>query len=258
MESTEQVKPDPFAPTTLAALAAKLFAKENKAKSKAKEQSKKEAKTEKKPRERKFLRKAVKEDHASKMIGCVTEDRVNASVFFDLLAKSGKRIVTRKIDGALVQVLLYRSDEDRVNDEKEAIRRYTGEYDLLDAHGSQLDRAKNRAKFERMKVNVGMWNHAHGHPSVGGWVAGLPDEQKKNLDDLEGRHRAFSIDMKEAIEAEDRAAFREAFAEVKRVSVLLHKPMNMHALREKLRCSGWTDVEIGNLGWECAGVGVFW
>jgi hypothetical protein len=108
---------------------------------------------------------------------------IDATEFFTAIKKAGRR-------PNVIGVLLYTTEQCQRQDEQEAIQAYIG-YDNNLAHGTNLDNARTTAnsnlKVKKVNLPQDKEYSRSSKPIFDGYVAGMPNKQKKLLNNLIGR-----------------------------------------------------------------------
>lgn len=105
---------------------------------------------------------------------------IDATEFFTAIKKAGKR-------PNIVGVLLYTTEQCQRQDEREAIQAYVG-WDKNLAHGTNLDKARTTAKSYLKAEETSSKEYSRSSkPTFNGYVAGMPNVQKRLLNNLIGR-----------------------------------------------------------------------
>jgi hypothetical protein len=105
---------------------------------------------------------------------------IDAVGFFDAVKKAGRRPNP-------VGVFLYTTEQEQRQDERNAIQAYIGWNKNL-PHGTNLDGARTAANCELKTGSFQRKEYCRSSkPTFDGYVAGMPNEQKKQLSNLTGR-----------------------------------------------------------------------
>ena len=103
---------------------------------------------------------------------------IDAKGFFDALKSAGKRPNAKGVP-------MFTNIATQRQDERDAVQAYIGWNSRL-PHGTNLDKARTQANSE-LRSYVGKEYSRSSKPTIAGYVAGMPNETRKRVENLQGR-----------------------------------------------------------------------
>lgn len=198
--------------------------------------------------------KNQKPQHSGSVMICPDQEKIGWEKFFSELRSAGVRDVevTDK-DGNIHIFKRYVSDFMRTADEKAAVYKYMGFYDNSKELGTQLDNARSIASNERqsqqMLVKEADKPYTRGcSASVGGYVAGMPNDTKKQKTALVATEKHLREEMHLNIRLNDVNTVKSLFHQLRDVRKKLGIPTNDGFLFRKAMVEhGFSTVQISNI-----------